>query len=112
MSRPLIQMNLYCTTNADANNVRNAVEARILTNPARSLAEPTVVIAWHRNIQLVNSSVWCPDVADAIALFDEVVASWTQGPQSGRIRADSWVKRWTNREDEGLPDILEAQATK
>jgi hypothetical protein len=112
MSRPQVILNLYCTTNADAVNVRNAIESRIMTNPARSFAEPTTVIAWHRNIQLVNASVWCPDVADAVVLFDEVVAAWTQGPQSGRVRVDSWVKRYTNREDEGLPDILEAQATK
>jgi hypothetical protein len=109
---PAVFLNLFVTTPQDSNRVRDAIADRIALNPLRTFAEPVTAQPWHRNIQIVNALVFCPDAADADALYQGVQDAWAQGPQSGRIRPGSWVKRIDSYEDEGLMDVVLAEATK
>lgn len=113
--RPLITANLIVTTNGNGNNVATFITNRInQLGPGFELAAPVAVKNPPGNRILVNFSVFCATEPEAEQLFDDIVAAWTSGPQSGRIQPGSTLKRTRNYDDEGLgqPDEVMETATK
>jgi hypothetical protein len=103
--RPAVQLNLYIQTPQDATTVRDFIDTQLYPQgTTREVWEPTTAQQWHKNLILVNASVFCPTAQDADSVTAGVVSAWTNPPHRNRIEVDSWVKRINSFEDEGLPD--------
>ena len=112
--RPLVTGQLLCTTQNNANQVRNLITNRINAMQNFELTEPVAAFAYHGGRFMVNFSILAESVAEADSLFDYVVANWTSGSQANRILAGSVIRRTNNFDDEvaGQPDEVIRGATK
>lgn len=111
--RPAVQGNLFIQTPADSVTVRDFINGQLYpVGTTRQAWEPTTSQPWHRNIQIVNFSTFCPTAADADALVTMVVNAWTNPPHRNRIEIGSWVKRINSFEDEGGSDVELSMQTK
>lgn len=112
--RPLVTGQLICSTQNNANQVRNFVTNRINTMQNFELTEPVTAFRYHGGQFMVNVSILAESVIAADGLFDYVVANWTSGGQAARILAGSRIRRTNNYDDEAtpLPDEVIREAIK
>lgn len=112
--RPLVTGQMLCSTQNNANQVRNFISNRINAMQNFELTEPVTAFAYHRGLFMVNFSILAESVAAADGLFDYVVDNWSSGAQSNRILAGSTIRRTNNYDDEAEPreDEVIREATK
>lgn len=101
--RPLIDAELACPTQSNANTVAGRLTTLIgrLTTPT-VLVAPTVIQHPSRG-WLVNCSVLAVSQGDADILYGDIIDTWTSGVNAPRIRPGSLVKRTDNYDDEAEP---------
>lgn len=112
--RPLVNGQLFCSTQNNANVVRNFITARIDTMQNFELTEPVTAMPYHGGRFVVNYSILAESVNAADNLYDYVVTNWTAGAQAARILSGSRIKRTNNYDDEGQgqPDEVVREAVK
>lgn len=112
--RPLVTGQFLCSTQNNANQVRNFITNRINTMERFDMTEPVTAFAYHGGRFIVNFSIIAETVNAADGLFDYVVTNWSSGNQAARILAGSTIRRTDNHDDEGegLPDEVIREATK
>lgn len=101
--RPLIDAELACPSQANANSVATRLSTLIgrMTTPGLIVA-PTVIQHPSRG-WLVNVSVLAIAQGDADQLYTDIIDAWTSGTFAPRIAAGSIVKRTDNYDDEPEP---------
>lgn len=112
--RPLIDAELLCPTQVNANSVATRLTTLIgrMTTPGLIVA-PTVLQHPSRG-WLVNASVLAVAQGDADQLYTDIIDAWTAGTFAARITTGSIVKRTDNYDDEPepRPDYVLYTATK
>ena len=98
MAKPRIHANLICSTAANANTVRTWLQGRIIARTRFMDDVPAVVSGVNVMYQGRFQSQ-----AGADAIYNEIIAEWTSGANSGRILAGSWVGKHTCTHDDATP---------